>query len=445
MIRNDTIMRITSRFNIAVLLSALSLTLSSCLKDDDEVFDSSSSQRMQKTLEETKSVLRSAENGWVIDYFVGEDQVYGGYAFVVKFDSLTCTASSELSEGECTSYYKMTSDNGPVLTFDTYNEVLHALATPSSDNYEAYQADFEFLVLSATPELIVLKGKRSKNVMQMHPLSEPAAQYLAKVANISENMIVSTASGTLGGVTVNSTVDVDNRHITFVSTGDTRDSVDVAYTYTDTGIRLYNDLDVAGNTYRAFDYDAAGSKLISQGSGESFVLNCYRPENWQEYTEFEGTYDLYYGEGQYAGVARISLEPDEDGTGYLMKGLNSNFDIVCGYSKAKGALTIEPQSIGTDGSNEIYLCMLDEDGGYLSWASGVGLLISAVPGTSGSELEVTTNGYEEFISGGIVLWVFQSGSALSGSEVSSYFQSHTNWLMDGDYALSPMVKLVKIN
>lgn len=431
------------RFNIAVLLAATVLGLSSCLKDQDDVFSQSSSERMQQTLDETKSVLRSAQNGWVIDYFVGDEQVYGGYAFVVKFDSLTCTASSELTEGECTSYYKMTTDNGPVLTFDTYNEVLHALATPSSGNYEAYHADFEFLVLSATPELVVLKGKRSQNVMQMHPLTMPADEYLAKVVDVADNMIVSTAEGTMDGINVRSTIDVDNRHITFVTEGDSRDSIDVAYTYTDTGIRLYSDLNLAGSAYRAFDYDAATSKLTASGGG--FAMDCFRPDNWLEYSEFEGTFDLYYGEGEVPDVARISIVPDEDGTGYLMKGLNSNYDIVCGYSKSKGALTIEPQAIGSDSGADIQLCMLDDEGGYLSWAPGVGIVCNVKPGTNGTEFVFASNGYEDFVSGGIILWVFKSGDALGGSEVVSWFQAHTKWLMAGDYLLYPMIKLVKIN
>ena len=121
-------------FKLSLLLLALPLLMTSCLKDDDEVFSESASQRLQKALDEARTVLRSSEKGWVMDYYVGDDSSYGGYAFTVKFDSLTVTASSELTKGAATSYYKLTTDNGPVLTFDTYNDVLHALATPRAGN-----------------------------------------------------------------------------------------------------------------------------------------------------------------------------------------------------------------------------------------------------------------------------------------------------------------------
>ena len=156
--------------NFSLLLFALPLLLTSCLKDNDEVFDESASERLQAALAETRTILRGAENGWVMDYYVGTDQVYGGYTFIVKFDSLTCTACSELTPQAETSFYKLTTDNGPVLTFDTYNTVLHELATPSAGNYEGSHADYEFQVVSATPELVLLRGRRTGSVMQMRPL-----------------------------------------------------------------------------------------------------------------------------------------------------------------------------------------------------------------------------------------------------------------------------------
>ena len=73
-------------FKLSLLLLALPLLMTSCLKEDNEVFGESSSKRLQKALEEARTVLRSSEKGWVMDYYVGDDSSYGGYAFTVKFD-----------------------------------------------------------------------------------------------------------------------------------------------------------------------------------------------------------------------------------------------------------------------------------------------------------------------------------------------------------------------
>ena len=71
-------------FKLSLLLLALPMLMTSCLKDDDEVFGESASQRLQKALDEARTVLRSSEKGWVMDYYVGDDSSYGGYAFTVK-------------------------------------------------------------------------------------------------------------------------------------------------------------------------------------------------------------------------------------------------------------------------------------------------------------------------------------------------------------------------
>ena len=77
------------------------------------------------------------------------------------------TVASELFDEAYTSLYKMTTDNGPVLSFDTNNYAFHYFATPSGSSrnlygesglYQAYKGDFEFMILSATADEVVLKG-----------------------------------------------------------------------------------------------------------------------------------------------------------------------------------------------------------------------------------------------------------------------------------------------
>ena len=55
---------------LSLLLLALPLLMTSCLKDDNEVFGDSSSKRLQQALEETRTVLRSSEKGWVMVYLI---------------------------------------------------------------------------------------------------------------------------------------------------------------------------------------------------------------------------------------------------------------------------------------------------------------------------------------------------------------------------------------
>ena len=49
-------------FSIQILLATLMLT--SCLHDDDVVFDESAAQRVEKALKFFITLLKSANNGW---------------------------------------------------------------------------------------------------------------------------------------------------------------------------------------------------------------------------------------------------------------------------------------------------------------------------------------------------------------------------------------------
>ena len=138
---------------IFMLMALPTLLLTSCLKDQEDKFDEPAAIRMNNYLQNTADLLKGNPNGWVLNYFPDRDQYYGGYVYTLKFDEQDVEARSELAEPEQTfvSKYRLLNDDGPILSFDTYNEVLHFFATPSAGAYEAYDGDFEFIILSATP------------------------------------------------------------------------------------------------------------------------------------------------------------------------------------------------------------------------------------------------------------------------------------------------------
>ncbi len=51
-------------------------------------FDKSASERLQESMADIKSTLEGAEYGWRMEYFAATSaKDYGGYNFVLKFDS----------------------------------------------------------------------------------------------------------------------------------------------------------------------------------------------------------------------------------------------------------------------------------------------------------------------------------------------------------------------
>ena len=115
---------------IALLL--LTAMLQSCLKNQEDAFDTPASLRVQQALDNTQKVLMSSADGWVLDYYPDRNQIYGGYVYTLQFNNLEVTAGMELSQGEYeTTKYKMSDECGPVLAFDTYNSLLHYFLTSS--------------------------------------------------------------------------------------------------------------------------------------------------------------------------------------------------------------------------------------------------------------------------------------------------------------------------
>lgn len=77
------------------------------------------------------------------------------------------TVGAEVKPGEFSSgLYRLTEDNGPVLSFDSYNDLMHFFATPDSDHPRAYDGDFEFQLFCMSPiDVRKLRGKRTGNDM----------------------------------------------------------------------------------------------------------------------------------------------------------------------------------------------------------------------------------------------------------------------------------------
>ena len=107
---------------------------------------------------------------------------------------------------------------------------------------------------------------------------------------------------------------------------------------------------------------------------------------------------------------------------------------------------IEPQTIGEASPYVIKLCMLDKKGESLSWASKIGLMFKWNGNEDSPVYKAETNGNEDFISGGIILWLFKDGEAQNGKEVvSPWFSNHSEWTIGGDYALESVTSLTKVN
>lgn len=161
-----------------VILSQV-VTFSSCKNEEDDLFNSSAAERLMQAEKDYTERFISSEGGWVMELYPTneildptDDYVNMGKGYLVlnKFNndnSVTVgmkNAESGNSYVEDNSAWQIISDNGPVLTYNTYNKVLHTFSDPAGngDIGTGIGGDYEFVVISLEKDAQIgmLKGKK---------------------------------------------------------------------------------------------------------------------------------------------------------------------------------------------------------------------------------------------------------------------------------------------
>jgi hypothetical protein len=219
---------------ITIILFAVSIVFVSCRFEEDDLFEDSAANRLTQSQKTYTEALCKAPNGWVMDYFPNIDNEYAishptvdlsGRTLLVKFEDGAAyfAAKNDLTNNRferdtCT--FQVIADNGPVLSFNSYGTkgLLHRFADPgpyptSEELGMGYWGDYEFMVLSATDDIIKLKGKKRGVYIDLHRLPdnqdwEGYFQLLAEQNNImfapnvtialckSDNILYTLSKGT---------------------------------------------------------------------------------------------------------------------------------------------------------------------------------------------------------------------------------------------------------
>lgn len=461
-------MRFTKIFPLTLLVLS-GMLLPSCLKDQEEIFDTPSSLRMQEYLDNAKATLTSSQQGWIFDYYPDRDLSYGGFVYTVKFDESNVTVGCELDPGKFeTSLYKLTDDNGPILSFDSYNSLMHYFSTPSSGQYQAFDGDFEFRIMDVTDDLITLKGNRTGNTMYLHRMQENADEYINSVVDLADNMVVAVAADVVDGkmYMVNNMSSV--RHLA-ISMFDLQKMLDVLgddaanletfmdfdvletyleqkgytleefgletemqpYVMTKTGGTLYEPINIGGYDFESFDYDVATTTYTLKSSDKTVAIKGEIPPTYAYFNELEGEFILVYNAGRKS--VNVTLVPDKANNCYLMKGLNPNFDVVVEYEKTYGAFGISSQKVATDGSLSIWLCGWNAASGNLSWSTECGMLLMKNPDKPGQFDFIPTGA--SINADSFIMW------SLNGTSSAGAAQSQ--WFVNGSGQMPYFVSLVK--
>lgn len=430
----------------ASILAASTVMLSSCLKNQEDIFDVDAANRLEQRLADCKNTLISSEHGWVFDYFPDRAISYGGYVYGLKFTENDVTVTCELAPGQTeTSLYKMTNDNGPILSFDSYNTLMHFFATPSSSNYEAYDGDFEFIIMDVKPDIITLRGNRTGNTMYLRRLDSDPVQYVSQAVSLAENIFQTEFNGTCGSEAVYATNDLGVRFMEFqwkaIEKQEDGTEIEVVktsgayYVPTPTGIHFVEPVQLSANSGEVTDLAFNTSNFTFTGTdsnGNSVSLTGQVAASYSFYNEFIGNFTMTYGT---SGALDVQIIDDGTGAGYLIKGITNVCDIKATYNKSVGGIDIAGQIIG-EGTQDTwkFLGALATGNFYPNALGTIGMV--AVKDVDNPNTYVfTDNGYASEPIVGFTI-VQQRGT-------SYYYPSAPYLFTDGESEMGAPVKLIK--
>lgn len=171
--------------NKSIYLAAFAaLALTACDSDSDRVFDQSAADRLEQYKMDYAKVLTADGGLWTMEYFSNDEEP--GYLFIMKFDkdgSVKIGANHKWignTYQEETSLWTMIADNGPVLSFNSYNNLFHIFSDPANitgadapkgdgerpedinETGYGHNGDYEFQVMEVSDDsnMVRLLGKK---------------------------------------------------------------------------------------------------------------------------------------------------------------------------------------------------------------------------------------------------------------------------------------------
>ena len=262
--------------------------LAACSNEQDDLFDDSSANRIDAATNETNLILVGAEKGWLMEYFLDGNLTYGGYNTLVKFnEDGTVDAASEMfsSDKVARSLYTISQSAGLVVSIDTYNEVFSAFSDPLNifrigETGAGMGGDNDFLVISATNEEVVLKGKKSGLLVSLTPMEQEWTSFLDGIKATKSEMFAPAYAIKLGEQTLKVSPFYNTLSITYM-VGEEARTISVPY-ITDEGSYIFHEpIEILGHTISGFNYLEASSSFVAIDDAAITMVQVIPPLNEQ--------------------------------------------------------------------------------------------------------------------------------------------------------------------
>lgn len=195
-------------YRLMFLAMLPALVLTSCRFEDDDYFNESAALRIEHGARDMQEKLTAAPNGWVMQYFCGTGVAqFEGFNLFARFENsnkVTFAGNHRfLRDGnankytEASSVYEMLMEDGLVLAFNVWNDVLTPFVDPVSYAYapksivkdgEGMQGDHNFVVMSNADDEIILRGERHSAEVRLVKCDRSWEDYIADTETLKKSI-----------------------------------------------------------------------------------------------------------------------------------------------------------------------------------------------------------------------------------------------------------------
>lgn len=322
-----------------------------CVDEEKDKFELPAAERMNKILKEYKDILTSAEHGWISEYYPEKNHSIGGYAMICKFhddgkvDVMCEIETNQPAQTNATSSYAILPEQGPMLSFNTYNPVMHYFTEPSSADVDGMAGDYEFIILEATNDQIIMKGKKYENklVFKRADGTVSSEKYLQDVEATSDDV---AAYGLFNLIVNNQIVGKivgKDRTFNITFTEGNEKNKTIEYSFSPDGIILYEPFTINDVTMESFRWDWDKKEFICTDPGVDIVIQGYYPDDYEfTYEEFIGEWKIKYlgktfNESSYK-TGMVTISTKRNNRLFTMEGSMFPFPVGLRYNAAKGTI-----------------------------------------------------------------------------------------------------------
>jgi len=195
------------------ILAVSALTFTGCAGEEEDIFSATAAERLNESSAKYSARLEAQPNGWAMQYYptYQDESPYGtGYLILMRFNpdfSVDVSMDNRFSNDtymSSTSAWEVIKDNGPVLSFNSYNKCMHAFSDPEdilwtdeNEQSEGCGGDYEFIIVDAPEDAsyMMLKGKKRNTYNLLTPIEEGVdyAEYLADVKQFHNTIFSASA------------------------------------------------------------------------------------------------------------------------------------------------------------------------------------------------------------------------------------------------------------